>query len=203
MHIAKRFLLPKQLLGHGLTEEQVLIAADALKQVATDYTREAGVRSLERTVGSIVRFKAVQWAEFLDDDAVSAVKKRDAEDFVFSDQEGTIIQKAYSAMANGDLVSGSRIYHPRVEVADLEAILGFPRWDENERDREERRGLVYGLVVMGQGEGGVLPVETVAVPGRGALKLTGSLGEVCYCAAFLHARMLTSLRSSKRARSSR
>ena len=47
-----------------------------------------------------------------------------------------------------------------------------------EREREERRGVVYGLVVTGMGEGGVMPVETIAVPGDGRLKLTGSLGDV-------------------------
>ena len=61
---------------------------------------------------------------------------------------------------------------------DLEEILGPARWDGDEREREERRGVVYGLVVMGQGEGGILPVESIAIPGTGRLKLTGSLGEV-------------------------
>ena len=39
--------------------------------------------------------------------------------------------------------------------------------------------LFYGLVVMGQGEGGILPVETIALPGTGRLRLTGNLGDVC------------------------
>ena len=42
-----------------------------------------------------------------------------------------------------------------------------------------RRGVTFGLVVSGVGEGGILPVETMIVPGSGRLKLTGSLGEVC------------------------
>jgi ATP-dependent Lon protease len=69
-------------------------------------------------------------------------------------------------------------YHHVITEPELEAILGLPRWDGGERDREERRGLVYGLVVSGSGEGGILPVETIAVPGKGVIKLTGSLGDV-------------------------
>jgi ATP-dependent Lon protease len=72
----------------------------------------------------------------------------------------------------------TKAYKPIVEEHELERILGIARWDGDETEREVRRGVVYGLVVTGQGEGGVLPVETIAVPGSGELKLTGSLGEV-------------------------
>lgn len=65
-----------------------------------------------------------------------------------------------------------------MDVRDLEGILGMERFDSEEREREERRGVVYGMVVMGEGEGGILSVETAIVPGSGRLKLTGSLGEV-------------------------
>jgi ATP-dependent Lon protease len=63
---------------------------------------------------------------------------------------------------------------------DLEKILGVPWWTGEDLEREERRGVVYGLVVSGLGEGGILPVETSAVPGSGHLRLTGSLGDVYY-----------------------
>jgi ATP-dependent Lon protease len=66
-----------------------------------------------------------------------------------------------------------------VGESELEKILGVARWDGEEREREERRGVTFGLVVSGVGEGGILPVETMIVPGSGRLKLTGSLGEVC------------------------
>jgi len=71
-----------------------------------------------------------------------------------------------------------KVYQRVVEEYELEKILGISRWEGEERDRELRRGVVYGLVVMGRGEGGILPVETVAVPGTGVLKLTGSLGDI-------------------------
>lgn len=72
---------------------------------------------------------------------------------------------------------GQKSYQRVVEEHELERILGISHWEE-EGNREERRGVVYGLVVMGRGEGGILPVETITVPGTGMLKLTGSLGDV-------------------------
>lgn len=144
MHIARKFLLPKQLQANGLSKEHITVTDPALLHVATRYTREAGVRSLERAIGAVVRYKAVEWAEHIDADSGAGVKE----------------------------------YKDIVDEADLEGILGPERWDGEEREREERRGVVYGLVVTGMGEGGILPVETIAVPGGGRLKLTGSLGDV-------------------------
>ncbi|KAJ7035622.1 ATP-dependent protease La [Mycena alexandri] len=149
MHIARRFLLPKQLNANGMDADHVQLTEPALMTVATQYTREAGVRSLERAIGAVVRYKAVEWAEHVDEQEIDSADKGKGRD-----------------------------YSPVVEENQLEAILGIARWDGEEREREERRGVVYGLVVMGQGEGGILPVETIIVPGAGRLKLTGSLGEV-------------------------
>lgn len=146
MHIARRFLLPKQIQANGLSPSQLQLTDDALLHIATVYTREAGVRSLERGIGAVVRFKAVEWAEYLD-----AV------------QSGGANRKDWRGV---------------VEENELEKILGVPRWDGEEREREEKHGVVYGLVVTGMGEGGILPVESTALPGTGRLKLTGSLGDV-------------------------
>ena len=157
MHIAKRFLLPKQLKANGLDSSLLTITEPALLHIATRYTREAGVRNLERAIGGVVRYKAVEWAEHLDSQSEKASS--------FNNDKGSdLVTKAYDKV---------------VEEHQLEKILGIARWDGEEKEREERRGVVYGLVVMGQGEGGILPVETIAIPGTGKLKLTGSLGDVC------------------------
>lgn len=111
-------------------------------QLITGYTCEAGVRSLERAIGSVVRYKAVEWAEHKDQD--------------------------------GDKIS---TYQKEVMEEDLEKILGLPRYDGG-KERTPKRGVVYGLVVSGLGEGSVLPVETCTIPGKGDLRLTGSLGDV-------------------------
>jgi ATP-dependent Lon protease len=61
--IAKRHLLPKQLSEHGLSSEQVDITDRALEEIIDHYTREAGVRSLERQIAGVIRGVAVKVAE--------------------------------------------------------------------------------------------------------------------------------------------
>ena len=55
LHIAKRYLVPRQLEEHALTPSLVAIDDDAITRIVTDYTREAGVRSLERHIGAVAR----------------------------------------------------------------------------------------------------------------------------------------------------
>ncbi len=63
LSIARRHLLPKQLREHGMTAEQIDVTDDAVETVIDRYTREAGVRSLERHIAAIVRAVVVQAAE--------------------------------------------------------------------------------------------------------------------------------------------
>jgi ATP-dependent Lon protease len=63
LHIARRFLLPKQLREHGLKSEQVEIDDDAIRHIISGYTREAGVRNLERQIATICRGVARDVAE--------------------------------------------------------------------------------------------------------------------------------------------
>lgn len=142
LHIASRFLLPKQLDANGLDASHIVLTEPALLKIVTGYTSEAGVRSLERAIGSVVRYRVVELAEH-------------------DDQDGDELP----------------VYQKEVREEDLEKILGIPRY-EGEKDRSPNRGVVYGLVVSGLGEGNVLPVETCTVPGQGDLRLTGSLGDV-------------------------
>ena len=62
LQIARRHLLKRQLEANGLSESQVSISDEALRKVIADYTREAGVRSLERQIGSLLRSAAVNIA---------------------------------------------------------------------------------------------------------------------------------------------
>lgn len=63
LHIARNYLLPKQLDANGLTKDELVVDDDTLRRIARDYTREAGVRNLEREVGSLCRKVAKQVAE--------------------------------------------------------------------------------------------------------------------------------------------
>jgi ATP-dependent Lon protease len=84
--------------------------------------------------------------------------------------------------ATGRLDKSARLgdtgYDPVVEADELEKILGLARHDREDRDREARRGVVWGLVVTGMGEGKLMPIESIATPGSVNLKLTGSLDDV-------------------------
>lgn len=65
-HIARRHLLPKQIRSNGLSEGQVVMSDEVIDKIITAYTRESGVRNLEREIGSVCRYKAVQYAEAKD-----------------------------------------------------------------------------------------------------------------------------------------
>ncbi len=63
LHIARNYLLPKQLEANGLKKDELTLDDDTLRRIARDYTREAGVRNLEREIGSLCRKVAKQIAE--------------------------------------------------------------------------------------------------------------------------------------------
>lgn len=63
LEIAKRYLIPKQLKNNGLTEKKAEITDDAIKEIIQGYTMEAGVRNLEREIGSVIRKIAKKFAE--------------------------------------------------------------------------------------------------------------------------------------------
>ncbi len=63
LEIAKRYLVKRQLEANGLTSEQASITEDAIRKIISDYTREAGVRNLEREIGAVLRSAAMQIAE--------------------------------------------------------------------------------------------------------------------------------------------
>lgn len=65
-HIASQYLIPKQLSSNGLEAGQVVISDPALEKIILAYTRESGVRNLEREIGSVCRAKAVEFSEAKD-----------------------------------------------------------------------------------------------------------------------------------------
>ena len=62
IHIAKRYLVPRQVKANGLREEEISFTEEALNKIVQDYTREAGVRNLERQIGAICRKSVVRIA---------------------------------------------------------------------------------------------------------------------------------------------
>ncbi|KAF2275580.1 ATP-dependent protease-like protein La [Westerdykella ornata] len=70
-HIASRHLIPKQITTNGLHPENISIPTEVLDKIITSYTRESGVRNLEREIGSVCRFKAVEYATAKDNSTLS------------------------------------------------------------------------------------------------------------------------------------
>ena len=73
-HIANQHLIPKQIASNGLSPDQVILPNDVVDAIITSYTRESGVRNLEREIGSVCRYKAVQYADAKD---TSSLEKYD------------------------------------------------------------------------------------------------------------------------------
>jgi ATP-dependent Lon protease len=134
LEIARRYLVRRQLEANGLTAEQAEIGPEALQQLIKGYTREAGVRSLEREIGRALRYAAVQIAE------------------------GSTTKVT-------------------IEPKDLVSILGAPRFEGEIALRTSVPGVATGLAWTPVG-GDILFIEATRVPGRGALILTGQLGDV-------------------------
>ena len=75
-HIAKQHLIPKQILTNALTPSDIELSDDVIDTVITSYTRESGVRNLEREIGSVCRYKAVQYADAKDASALDKYNPR-------------------------------------------------------------------------------------------------------------------------------
>ena len=134
LEIAQRYLVRRQLEANGLKPEQAEIDAEALRLIIKGYTREAGVRSLEREIGKAFRHAAVQIAEGSSNKVTLAAK-------------------------------------------DLVAVLGQPRFESEIAMRTSVPGVATGLAWTPVG-GDILFIEATRVPGKGALILTGQLGDV-------------------------
>jgi ATP-dependent Lon protease len=134
LEIARRYLVRRQLEANGLKPEQTEIELEALRLMIKGYTREAGVRALEREIGKALRHAAVQ-------------------------------------IADGSL---SKV---TIGAKDLGAVLGPPRFEGEIAMRTSVPGVATGLAWTPVG-GDILFIEASRIPGKGALILTGQLGDV-------------------------
>ena len=71
-HIANQHLIPKQITTNGMAADQVKFTDEVVDTIITSYTRESGVRNLEREIGSVCRFKAVEYADAKDGNKLSS-----------------------------------------------------------------------------------------------------------------------------------
>ncbi|MBT5578210.1 MAG: endopeptidase La [Porticoccaceae bacterium] len=133
--IAEKYLVPKQRSANGLKEAELDITEDALKDTIRYYTREAGVRGLERDIAKICR--------------------------------KTVTSHVRNKQVSEDIVGPEQ----------LEDILGVRRFDYGRAEADNQIGQVTGLAWTQVG-GELLTIESSAIPGKGRVIKTGSLGDV-------------------------
>ncbi len=134
VEIAKRHLLPKQMERHGIKDGEWSISDNALLNVIRYYTRESGVRNLERELSNLIR-------------------------------------KALKEILMGESKD------VKVTVQNLDKYAGIKKYRFGEIEAEDLVGVVTGLAWTEVG-GELLSIESVMVPGRGKMTITGKLGDV-------------------------
>jgi ATP-dependent Lon protease len=134
MEIAKKYLLPKQIKENGLKPGEWTVSDEALKDIIRYYTRESGVRSLEREISKLAR-KGVK-------DIVTKTK---------------------------DTI--------KIDEKNLNDYLGIKKFKYGEIENKDGTGIVTGLAWTEVG-GELLTIESVIMPGKGKMEITGKLGEV-------------------------
>ena len=134
VQIAQNHLMEKQRSAHGIAKEQLDITDEAVVRIIEDYTRESGVRGLDKNIAKIARNRA-------------------------------------------KTIAFEETFTPTINVADLEEILGKPKFKNDRYDIAGMRGVVTGLAWTEVG-GDILYIESILTPGKGKLTLTGNLGDV-------------------------
>ena len=149
INIAMQYLVPKQMKRNGVKEGELVVEESAVRDIIRYYTREAGVRSLDREIAKICR-KVVMKITLSED------KKRSSETKKTSKAKPKAV---------------------KVNEKNLHDYLGVRRFDYGVAESENRIGQVTGLAWTEVG-GELLTVEAVALPGKGVIQCTGQLGDV-------------------------
>lgn len=149
-HIARRHLLEKVVSNNGLQPNQIEVPDASLTYLIERYTREAGVRSLERTLGNLMRKTALQ----------------------LIDEDERMIEKA--SAVKGETVYSSQFV---IDPAKVKEYLGPEKFDVTLAEEADTVGLATGLAWTEMG-GDALFIEVALTPGKGQVKLTGKLGDV-------------------------
>ncbi|NXF99716.1 LONP2 protease, partial [Sakesphorus luctuosus] len=174
IEIAHRHLIPKQLEQHGLTPQQIQIPQVTTLDIITRYTREAGVRALDRKLGAICRAVAVKVAE-------GQHKEAKAERAEVGEGEGckehiTEDAKPESISDTADLALPPEM-PILIDFHALKDILGPPMYEMEVSERLSQPGVAIGLAWTPLG-GEIMFVEASRMEGEGQLTLTGQLGDV-------------------------
>jgi ATP-dependent Lon protease len=167
--IAKGYLWPRQRDRNGLREDEVEISDDVLRTIIAEYTREAGVRQLERELGTVLRKTATKIAS----EQVNA-ETEPAGESPAGESNGKVDESGAEQAAKAGV--SARV---KIDVDAVRDALGRQKFFQESASRTATPGVATGLAVTGTG-GDVLFVEATAMKnGSGSgLVLTGQLGDV-------------------------
>ncbi|MEO5768571.1 MAG: endopeptidase La [Polyangia bacterium] len=158
--ISERFLVPRQIAESGLTARDISIGRPVLRKIISEYTREAGLRELERLIAQLAR----------------RVARRVVEES--SSASSASSGKAASNGGSGRVVvSRKGTSSAAITPDDVTKYLGPTKYLPEERTGIDEVGSVNGLAWTPYG-GEVLHVEATTMAGKGSLTLTGQLGDV-------------------------
>jgi ATP-dependent Lon protease len=176
LEIARKFLVPKQVKDTGVAADQVEFTTEGLQTLVQSYTREAGVRNLEREIGNVCRKVARKvvdaqstGAETRPADGVEII-----EEDVTADEKPRKGKKQSKKEEFAPLVSIEKIVVDQPKVTEL---LGPARFRDLEMDKKNEIGATTGLAWTEVG-GSILTTEATVMEGRGKMTTTGKLGDV-------------------------
>ncbi len=165
-HIAKNYLVNKQIEAHGLKDFKISIQDKAIRDVIRYYTREAGVRNLERQFANV--FRKV---------AKDIVMSQSLEEF----RKEQTTEKTSKAAKGAKAVKGKKSKKSSdgyvVTPEKLVELIGAHKYKYGEIEKQNEIGLTNGMAWTEVG-GDLLAVEVSAVPGKGKFTVTGQLGDV-------------------------
>lgn len=154
-HIAREHLIAKQMEKNGLKEGQLSISDHALEKLIRGYTREAGVRNLERKIGEICRKAARELYRGKAEEQKQKTAVKDQKKGLQKPKKKTI----------------------KVTENSLEKLLGKEKYNYDLINENDEVGIVRGLAWTSVG-GDTLQIEVNIMPGKGEFQLTGQLGDV-------------------------
>ena len=164
-NIARQFLLPRAVRSGGLLPEQIEVGDEALREVISGYTHEAGVRQLERELGRMVRKVARRLAALPEEAPSDGAGHQGAEGANAGNDD---------AQADGAEDGGAAT---RVGAGEVREFLGRPRIRPERALERDAPGVATGMFYTPMG-GDIMFVEVETTKGKGRLELTGQLGDV-------------------------
>jgi ATP-dependent Lon protease len=180
LEIAKRFLVAKQRKDTGVTEEQVAFTGEGLQSLIQSYTREAGVRNLEREIGNICRKVARKVVEAQSTGAEEAVRAGGEgveiveEEAQAPPEENGKKNKKRAKKEEPPLVPIEKVI---ISPEKLTEMLGPAKFRDLDKETQNEIGATTGLAWTEVG-GSILTTEATVMEGRGKMMTTGKLGDV-------------------------